>query len=261
MGILDDIVQSKRQTLVFQKQAFPIDLLQKAPYYQRPSWSLVTSIKSSANGVIAEFKRRSPSKGEINVHAHIQDVVVGYSSAGVSGISVLTDTSFFGGSLEDLTIAKNRSKIPILRKDFIIDEYQVYESKAYGADVILLIARILDSNQIKAFSQLAHSLGMEVLLEIHYQNELNNIDLSDIDLIGINNRNLETFEINTQHCENLVKSIPHHVIKIAESGINSSEEILQLKRLGFDGFLIGEQFMNSKNPSETASQLVQNLNS
>ena len=260
MGVLDEIVQSKRQTLAFRKRVFPEDLLKKAPFYNRSSLSLVASIKSSAYGIIAEFKRRSPSKGEINYHVNVHDVVTGYSNAKVSGISVLTDTHFFGGSLEDLVLARNTENTPILRKDFLIDSYQIHESKAYGTDTILLIARILDSKQIKEFSQLARSLGMEVMLEIHHQNELNGVDLSDIDLIGINNRNLKTFEVNTQHSQNLVKKIPHHFIKIAESGIGSVEEILKLKHLGFDGFLIGEYFMNSKNPGETACQLVQNLN-
>ncbi len=165
------------------------------------------------------------------------------------------------GSLEDLIQARHASSLPILRKDFIIDGYQIHESKAFGADVILLIARILNSNQIKDYSQLAHSIGMEVLLEVHHQNELNHLDLSNIDVIGINNRDLKTFDVDIQHSQNIAKKIPHHFIKIAESGIRSVEEIKTLKALGFDGFLMGEYFMNSKNPGEKSSQLIQNLHS
>lgn len=259
MGVLDEIVRSKRQTVASQKQVFPETLLRKAPFYGQSSSSLVTSIKSSAHGIIAEFKRRSPSKGDIHIGAKVHDVVSGYTNASVSGISVLTDTPFFGGSLEDLVLARHTSRLPILRKDFIIDAYQIHESKAFGADVILLIARILNSNQIKEFSHLAHSLGLEVLLEIHQQKELNHLDLSNIDLIGINHRNLETFDVHMQHSQHIVETIPRHFTKIAESGIRSVEEIKTLKALGFDGVLIGEYLMRSKNPGEKANQLVQNL--
>ena len=259
MGILEKIVQSKKKSLDLRKRGFPQNYLEQSLLFSRPCYSLVDSVKNSTNGIIAEFKRRSPSKGEINYCSEIVDTLTGYEKAGVSGISVLTDVSFFGGSVEDLTIARGCTKIPILRKDFIFDPYQIIESKAFGSDLVLLIARILKPQEVKELTLVAHSIGLEVLLEIHDESEFHSHVFSEIDLIGINNRNLNSFRVDPALSISLSNKIPDRFTKIAESGIRSANEIRKLKSYGYDGFLIGEQFMKANNPAEIAHQLIQEL--
>ncbi|VAW17749.1 Indole-3-glycerol phosphate synthase, partial [hydrothermal vent metagenome] len=192
MNILDKIVRDKRIQVKAIKEVIPIEFLQKSPLFSRNVFSLSTSIKSGS-GIIAEFKRRSPSKQVINQKSSVIEVVLGYEKAGVSGVSILADTKYFGGALEDLIQARNSIQKPILRKEFIIDSYQIYEAKGFGADAILLIASILTENEIVSFSALANKLKLEVLLEIHNEEELQKSDLQFVDMIGVNNRNLKTF--------------------------------------------------------------------
>jgi len=181
MNILDKIVIDKKREVAAKKSLLSIDFLQQTPLYSRKVFSLSKSIKTGS-GIIAEFKRRSPSKQVINHNSSIIDVVKGYEKSGVSGISVLGDTKYFGGGLDDLIQARATVEISILRKEFIIDLYQIYEAKAYGADAILLIAAILTSKEIIEFSKLAHQLHLEVLLEIHNKEELKKSDLSLIEI-------------------------------------------------------------------------------
>lgn len=258
MNILDKIVFDKKREVEIKKEMFPIDFLMNSPLFIRKTFSLVESVKNGS-GIIAEFKRRSPSKQLINNKSSVIDVVKGYKKAGVSGISILGDTKYFGGSLEDLIQARNSVDLPILRKEFIIDVYQIYEAKAYGADAILLIAVILTKDEIFTFSKQAKELGLDVLLEIHNKEELLKSNLTNVDMVGVNNRNLKTFEVSLDTSKSLSKLIPVDKVKISESGISSIEAINELKQYGFQGFLIGENFMRTENPGEEAIEFLSKL--
>ena len=258
MNILDKIVFDKRREVEAKNNLFPVEFLKKMPLFSRKTFSLSQNLKSGS-GIIAEFKRRSPSKQMINQHNSVIDVVKGYEKAGVSGISVLADTKYFGGALDDLIQVRNSVKIPILRKEFIIDSYQVYEAKSYGADAILLIAAILSEEEISNFSVLANELDLEVLLEIHNEEELGKSDLENVDMIGVNNRNLKTFEVSLENSKQLSTLIPSDIVKISESGISSVEAINELKQFGFKGFLIGENFMKTENPGLAAINFLKKL--
>ena len=216
-------------------------------------------IKNSPVGIIAEHKRRSPSKDIINNNHSVEDVVLGYQNAGACGISVLTDGKYFGGSLDDLLLAKAAINIPLLRKEFIIDEYQILESKAHGADVILLIASVLTRQEIKNLSEFGQSLGLEILLEVHNLEELEKSILPSLDLIGVNNRNLKTFEVNLDYSKQLASKIPDEFVKISESGISSAEVVKELQQFGYQGFLMGEHFMKTKNPGEAAANFIKQV--
>jgi indole-3-glycerol phosphate synthase len=215
-------------------------------------------LQEDASGIIAEFKRKSPSKGWINENAEVQNVVDDYKTYGATGISVLTDENYFGGLLDDLLEARRIFEGPILRKDFIIDEYQIVEAKSYGADVILLIASCLDKQEVKRLSSVARELGLEVLLEIHDESELGHISEA-VDLVGVNNRNLKTLQVDIQTSLRLSTQIPPEKIKISESGISSVDDILLLKQHGFKGFLIGENFMKEPDPGLAFEEFVNAL--
>lgn len=248
--ILDEIIAYKRKEVDSCKELFPIKELESIPLFNRSALSLKQSILSPyKTSIIAEFKRKSPSKGVINDHAFVDDVSQSYAAAGASGLSILTDFNFFGGSIDDLLIARQMNQIPILRKEFIIEEYQLIEAKAHGADAVLLIAACLDANELSRLYHFAHNLGLEVLVEIHEEEEIELVN-GNADLIGINNRNLKTFEVNLEQSKNLVKKLPTQMPKIAESGISNPETIVDLKNHGFDGFLIGENFMKTPNPGQ-----------
>lgn len=258
MNILDKIVQDKEQEVAAKKMVFPLSYLVTSPLMERESYSLSESV-NSGTGIISEFKRRSPSKQVINQKSGLIDVVSDYQEAGVSGISVLTDTKYFGGSLDDLIQARAHLKIPLLRKEFIIDPYQIYEAKAFGADAILLIAAVLSAEQVTLFSQLAHQLKLEVLLEVHNEEELQGSDLNEVDLIGVNNRNLKTFEVSLETSKQLASMIPDEKVKVSESGISSLESIKTLKAYGYKGFLIGENFMRTEDPGAFAKEFLKGL--
>ncbi|MCL4161881.1 UNVERIFIED_CONTAM: hypothetical protein GTU68_046598, partial [Idotea baltica] len=211
------------------------------------------------SGIIAEHKRRSPSKSVINNGLNVQDVAKGYEDAGVCGMSVLTDGKYFGGSLDDLLTARASCNLPLLRKEFIIDEYQMLEAKAFGADVILLIASILTRNQIKQFSEFAKSLNLDVLLEIHNEEELHKSIMPNLDMLGVNNRNLKTFDVSLETSKSLSSLIPDDFVKVSESGISHIEAIKELQPYGYQGFLIGENFMKTDNPGASAAAFIKNL--
>ena len=259
MTILDEIIAYKRKEVASCKELFPVQDLEKNILFDREIVSLKESVLNPRKtGIITEFKRKSPSKGIINDHAFVDDVTQGYAAAGASGLSILTDFNFFGGSIDDLLIARQINQIPILRKEFIIDEYQLIEAKAHGADAILLIAAVLDGKEIEKLYKFSKNLGLEVLLEIHDEDELEKANGYG-DLIGINNRNLKTFEVNLNHSKELVKKLPKDLPKIAESGISNPETIKDLKENGFDGFLIGENFMKTSNPGAAFNKFVSQL--
>lgn len=259
MNILDKIVDRKKEEVAAAKQKTSIAELKYYRHFNAPVASLKKSLINNPDfPVISEFKRRSPSKGNINAGAKVKDIVPGYTNAGVSGISVLTDKDFFGGCNDDLSEARDLTQTPIIRKEFIIDRYQVYEAKAIGASAILLIAAILNKQQAFDLAALANYLGLEVLMELHDQSETEILN-SYVDLVGINNRNLKTFEVNLEHAANLASSLPESMLPIAESGIHSPEDFFFLKDAGFKGFLMGEFFMKHENPARACMDFRQQI--
>lgn len=260
MTILDKIVEQKKIEVAAARGKVAAEELEKYPLFNRTCYNLRDSVlEPEKTGIIAEFKRASPSKGLINGTSDVQEVVRGYQDAGASAISVLTDPDFFQGSLTDLTAAREVLTIPLLRKEFIVDTYQITEAKAYGADIILLIAACLTTEEIKTFSTYAKSLGLNVLLEIHNEDELNKSLYDTIDAIGVNNRNLNDFSVSLAHSYDLVNKIPNQYIKVSESGISNPDTIRDLKNRGFHSFLIGENFMKTDNPAEAIKAFVKEI--
>jgi indole-3-glycerol phosphate synthase len=259
MNILDKIVVDKRKEVTLKKELIPIRQLESSVLFERKTISLAHALKSSATGVIAEHKRRSPSRLVINHNLNVFDVAKGYEEAGVCGMSVLTDGKYFGGSLDDLLLARSVCKLPLLRKEFIIDEYQLLEAKAHGADVILLIAGILTREEIKQFSEFAKSLQLDVLLEVHNEAELHKSIMPSLDMLGVNNRNLKSFEVSLETSKVLSELIPNDFVKVSESGISSIEAIKELRPYGYQGFLIGENFMKTDNAGESAKEFIKKL--
>jgi indole-3-glycerol phosphate synthase len=261
MTILDKIIAFKKTEITKIKAEVQIKKLVESPNFGREVFSLKKSLlEVGSTGIIAEFKRQSPSKGIINDTATIADVTNGYLDANVAAQSILTDTSFFGGSMADLMEARviNQQK-PILRKDFIVDGFQIVEAKAIGADVILLIAACLTSEELKNYGNLATDLGLEVLYEVHTQEDLDKINDLDNKIIGINNRNLNTFEVDLENSIKLSNQIPNSSLKISESGISDPKIIMGLKEYGFQGFLIGETFMKQENPGEACLEFISQI--
>ena len=259
MKYLDKIVAHKAKEIAERKSLYPVKLLEKSVYFPtRPVSMKAYLTRKDKSGVIAEFKRKSPSKGWINQFAKPGEITLGYMQSGASAVSVLTDTEFFAGTFEDLAAARDENYCPILQKDFIMDEYQVIEAKSIGADCILLIAAIMDKNQVKSLTNFAHGLGLEVLIEIHSQEELDKVP-EDASLVGINNRNLKTFEVDLENSEKLPGMLPNDVVKVAESGINAAEDGARLKAMGFDGLLIGEQFMKTIDPVAACRKFIRRL--
>ncbi len=259
MSILDKIIFDKKREVFLKKSIIPVMQLENTALFENRTISLSKTLRKSTTGIIAEHKRRSPTKGEINNSFTVEEVTKGYQNAGVCGISILTDTKYFGGSLDDLLLARATVSIPILRKEFIIDEYQILEAKAFGADVILLIAAVLTHQEIKKLSEFAQSLSLEVLLEVHNLEELEKALMPSLDMLGVNNRNLNTFEVNLEISKKMASFIPKELVKISESGISNIESIKELKNYGFEGFLIGENFMKTNNPGESAKNFISNF--
>jgi indole-3-glycerol phosphate synthase len=259
MNILDKIVAQKKIEIEQAKQILSIKQLEQTSSFQRNTFSLTKNLlKENSSGIIAEFKRKSPSKGIINDKFSAVDVVKQYENAGVAGSSVLTDEQFFGGTNQDLITVRSEVEIPLLRKDFMIDEYQFLEAKSIGADVVLLIASILTPKEVQYFTELAKSLQLEVLLELHDETELNHV-YHLVDMVGINNRNLKTFEVDIEQSIRMAEKIGNNFVKVAESGISNIETLKHFKNNGFQGFLIGENFMKTKNPGLTCQQFIQAL--
>lgn len=259
MTILDKIVAHKYQEIAERKSLVPTKKLEKSIYFKTPSVSLKKYLlREDKMGIIAEFKRHSPSKGDINPYAKVEEVTIGYMQAGASALSILTDTKFFKGKSEDLIEARKFNFCPILRKDFVVDEYQVLEAKSIGADAILLIAECLEKEQLQQLAKTAKGLGLEVLMEIHSEEQLDKY-CDDIDVIGVNNRNLKTFEVSIQNSLRLIDKMPAEAVKISESGINDPNAVYELKRAGFQGFLMGEHFMKTASPHQTCAGFIKRV--
>lgn len=255
MNILDTIIANKRAEVEERKTSLPVAELRESAFFLRKGLSLKDFLlEPGKTGIIAEFKKKSPSKGIIHAYADIKQITADYARHGASALSILTDEKFFGGSLSDLVHARD-NPIPILRKDFIIDEYQLMESKAAGADAVLLIAACLTPAEVKRLAVCARETGLEVLLELHEEKELEHL-CDEIMLVGINNRDLQNFEVDIRVSLNLVGKIPGDCIAIAESGISDPSVVIKLKQAGFRGFLIGETFMKEKDPGKAFENFV-----
>ncbi len=258
--ILDKIVIRKKEEIIQAKQQISTAQLEASEFFNREPYSFREFLLDpNRTGIIAEFKRRSPSKGIINDRVTVEDVTTGYAAAGASAISVLTDTDFFMGKPADLIAARRVNAVPLLRKDFMIDEYQVLEAKAWGADIILLIAAILTPAEIQTLGSLAKSLGLNVLLEVHNLEELQRSINPNVDAIGVNNRNLADFTVSVETSFQLAQHIPAEFLKVSESAISDTETIKRLKTAGFNGFLIGENFMRQENPGMAMREFVKGL--
>jgi indole-3-glycerol phosphate synthase len=257
--MLEEIVALKKHETAERRELVPLKKLERSEYFNVPVVSLVSYLRRPDKvGIIAEIKRRSPSKGVLNEYISVEQLSIGYMQSGASALSVLTDTKYFGGTNDDLTTARKFNYCPVLRKDFIVDEYQIAESRAIGADAILLIAGVLDENRIAALASLARSLGLEVVLEIHHREELPS-SLENIDVLGVNNRDLRDFTTDVERSFELSDLPVNGITKISESGLSDAETIIKLKNAGFHGFLIGETFMRNSRPEQVCAELVQKL--
>lgn len=261
MTILEKIVAQKRQTIADRKARYPIALLEDSLYFETPTVSMSQYLRREDRvGIIAEYKRQSPSKGIINAYASVRDVSLGYMRAGASALSVLTDAPFFGGKNDDLTEARRFNYCPILRKDFIVEEYQVIEARSIGADAILLIAACLSKDDLHRLAGLARSLGMEVLVEVHHLEELDHLS-PHTHLVGVNNRDLATFQVDIQHSLDLLPHLPQELVKVSESGLNDPDSVVTLRQAGYEGFLIGEHFMRAEHPGDRCRHFIQMVQS
>lgn len=260
MDILNEIIAYKQKEVAESKSLFPTKLLEQSLYFEGKPISLKKYLlREDKSGIIAEFKRQSPSKGVINAHAKVERTTIGYMQAGASALSVLTDKKFFGGSSSDLMVARKFNFCPVLRKDFIIDEYQIIEAKSIGADAILLIAAALEPAKLKELAAFAKSLDLEVLMEVHNQEELEQNLNEHLDIVGVNNRNLKTFEVSIETSKALASLIPDEFVKISESGISDPASIIELRNYGFKGFLIGETFMKTARPELAAADFIEKV--
>jgi indole-3-glycerol phosphate synthase len=260
MNILDQIIEHKKKEVAERKSLYPVKLLENSIFFATQPVSMKKYIqRDDKTGIIAEFKKKSPSKGIINAHASVERTSIGYMQAGASALSILTDKQFFGGSNEDLITARKYNFCPIIRKDFTIDEYQIIEAKSIGADAILLIAAVLDPERSKILTSFAHSFGLEVLLEVHDEDELKKNLQVGADMIGVNNRNLKTFEVSIDVSKRLSALMPADVVTVSESGISTPETIIELRKYGYKGFLMGENFMKHSRPDEAAMEFMTEL--
>ena len=256
--ILDEIIAHKQIEIELQKGVISQEMLLDNCNEPMPRVSMRESLATSPYGIIAEFKRRSPSKGWIKQEAQANIIPSAYEAAGASALSILTDEKFFGGTLKDIRDARSRVQKPILRKDFIIDEYQLYQARIIGADAVLLIAAALGKEQCKALAARAHDLEMEVLLEIHSEQELEYVG-ENIDMVGVNNRNLGTFHTDIENSFRLAEKLPKEMLLVSESGISNPDTVKQLRAAGFRGFLIGENFMKTSDPGIALHEFINAL--
>ncbi|SIT81102.1 indole-3-glycerol phosphate synthase TrpC [Pontibacter indicus] len=260
MNILDEIIAHKYKEVEERKALYPVKLLEKSLYFETPCLSLERYLlRTDKSGIIAEIKRKSPSKGDINPYVSVERTSIGYMQAGASALSILTDTNFFGGKNEDLMIARKYNYCPILRKDFTVDEYQIVEAKSIGADAILLIAAALEPTRLKQLAAFARSFGLEVLLEVHSLEELQETLCEDVTVVGVNNRNLQTFQTDVALSFELANHIPAGITKVSESGLKSAQTLVELKAVGYNGFLIGETFMTDGRPERAAAEFIREL--
>jgi indole-3-glycerol phosphate synthase len=258
--ILDEIIAHKRNEVAARKELYPTKLLEQSPYFEAPCVSLRQYVtRPDLHGIIAEIKRRSPSQGDIHPYVDVERVSIGYMQAGASALSILTDEKYFGGSAADLTLARRLNYCPILRKDFIVEEYQLIEARSIGADAVLLIAAALSPAEIEMLARRAHELGLEVLLEVHDREELDRNLHENIDLVGVNNRNLKDFTVDINTSLELAELIPDSFVKVAESGLSDPKEVVRLRQAGYRGFLMGQRFMETSEPHKACARFIGEL--
>jgi indole-3-glycerol phosphate synthase len=261
MSILAQIVRDQRKEIALKKKMISQVQLQAMPHFKREIISFADRIRHTPMGIVAEHKRRSPSRPQIKLQSRAAAVAIGYEQAGVAAMSVLTNGQYFGGSLEDLLLARAACNLPLLRKEFIVDAYQIHEAKAYGADAILLIKACLTAEETNQLAKTAKDIGLDVLLEVHNLEELTQAPMTYVDVVGVNNRNLKDFSVDLNTSITIANHIPNDKVKISESGISSYDAIKKLSKAGFDGFLMGEHFMLQDNPGEAAQNFIQNYSS
>lgn len=260
LDILSEIIANKREEVAHQKERLPLSEIERrlATAADIPFYSMKDALESSKSGIIAEFKRRSPSKGWLFQSANVNEVTKAYESAGASVLSVLTDEKYFGGTMDDLRQATGGVKIPVMRKEFIVDEYQLFEAKLAGASAVLLIAAAITKEECKRFSELARQLRLEVLLELHDEQEVDHVGPLN-KLVGINNRNLGSFVTDLQKSFRMVDLLPKEAVWISESGISDAGIVKELRDAGYRGFLIGEHFMRSGHPGESLKEFIDSV--
>ena len=259
MTILDRINEFKKLEVARRQVVTSLEQLKDSSGYQLPRRSLSQSILSSEHyGIIAEFKRKSPSQDDINLVADPVAVTQGYQLAGAAGISCLTDTQFFGAHPADIDLVRKAVTLPVIRKDFMVDRYQLHEARAMGADAILLIAASLSAGQIDEFAAEANELGLEVLCEVHNEEEVAKMS-EHVNIVGVNNRNLKDFSVSIGNSIRLAEILPKEVLKISESGIEDPQSIAKLRNHGFKGFLIGTYFMREVDPGLACANFIQRV--
>lgn len=257
MSILDTIVKDTIEEVQKRKLRLPVAGLESMPGYLAPTLPFGKALRKSDLTVIAEIKKASPSKGLIRKDFNPAVHALQYKRYGASAVSVLTEPFHFRGSLEYLESVRKTIDLPLLRKDFIVDPYQLHEARAYGADAVLLIATVLDKHRLTDLFQTAASIGLSCLVEVYDIDELDRIDFDLVDVLGVNNRNLHTFEVNLDHSLKVFREAPDSVIKVAESGISDAKDLAFLRRNGIDAVLIGETFMRARHPGEKLLQMLE----
>jgi indole-3-glycerol phosphate synthase len=255
-NILDRIVEARRETVAHRKRVLPEAVLKIAARKIDPPRDFERALVRDGVSVIAELKKASPSRGVIRQDYRPVALAPQLERAGAAALSVLTEEDFFSGSLEDLKVARQATAIPVLRKDFIIDPWQVWEARAAGADSFLLITAILDDVALREMLRLGRSLEMEPLVEVHSRQELDRALTARARIIGVNNRDLRTFEVRLETSLDLVEAIPEDCVAVSESGLHTQDDLARLRRAGFDAFLIGEQLMREADPSGPLSELI-----
>lgn len=259
MTILDQIVQTVRERLEVRKRRIPVSLLEACSHYQSPTLPLAPALRTNELAIIAEIKKASPSKGIIRREFSVSELARQYKWHGARAISVLTEPDYFQGSLEHLETVRRTVDLPLLQKDFILDPYQIVEARAYGADAILLIATLLDPVQLHELHDMATALGLSCLVEVHTEAELDRLDLDKIEILGVNNRDLHTFEVNVQQAVQVLRHVPERIVRVAESGLRTADELVHLRRNGIDAVLIGEAFMRAPHSGEALERLHQEV--
>lgn len=262
MSVLDTIIANKQSEVAARRSVVPLRELERSVIFERTPVSLRGALKSDgSSGIIAEFKRKSPSRGWICESARVGEIVPGYESAGACAVSVLTDSRFFGGSTDDIVQARTLVTVPILRKDFVVDEYQIVEAKSIGADAVLLIAAALAPERARDLIRCAHSLGLEVLLELHAPDEIDQSSVEMADVMGVNNRDLKSMEVSVSISYEMIRFLPGSCTRVSESGIDNDRAIKELRAAGYHGFLIGECFMREEIPHRACGHLIDRLRS
>jgi len=260
MSILKEIVANKKEEVSFRKLTTSVVGFENMPNFKRPCLSFKEHLLDpTKHGIIAEFKRKSPSKGEIHPNASASKITREYELAGASAISVLTEQRYFNGYDTDLIEARQNVGIPIIRKDFVVDILQIAEAKVLGADAILLIAETLEKQELKDYYDYAYSIGLEAIVEVHGEDDLTKLP-SYVEMVGVNSRNLNTFSVNLDHSANMLSKLPENAVRIAESGIASASDYLRMRSIGFNAFLIGEYFMRNEEPAQACIKLIEEVN-